>query len=78
MRKQYKKPELYFEDFALAEAITNCSPGSIANATNGDTCYLEWPDFGGAVFNTAVNPNCMFDIGSYEGGGGAASEIFGS
>lgn len=65
MKKQYIKPELYYEDFELAEAITAC--GTIAGPTDGDTCTWDGLVPGVPVFNMAVNPNCSLDYVDYEG-----------
>lgn len=64
MKKQYSKPELYFEDFTLAEAIASC--GTIAGPTDGDTC--TWDGFlpGWPLFNQSVNADCVADYRDYE------------
>ena len=74
MKKTYIKPILYFEDFALAEAIAAC--GTIAGPTSGDVC--TWDDFspGSPVFNTQVNPNCVLGYEDYEGS--SQLDVFGS
>lgn len=65
MKKQYSKPELYFEDFTLAEAIASC--GTIAGPTDGDSC--TWNGFieGMPMFNMSVNLDCVLDYADYEG-----------
>ena len=74
MKKQYIKPELYYEDFELAEAITAC--GTIAGPTSGDTC--TWDGFieGMPMFNRAVNAGCVLDYSDYEDQG--LFNVFGS
>lgn len=74
MKKQYSKPMLYFEDFTLAEAIASC--GTIANASDGNTC--TWDGFveGLPVFNMSVNPACLVDYTDYEGS--TQINVFGS
>lgn len=74
MKKHYNKPELLFENFALAEAITVC--GTIAGPTNGDTCV--WDGFvpGIPMFNMQVNPECFLDYSDYEGS--SQLNVFGS
>lgn len=74
MKKTYIKPILYFEDFALAEAIAAC--GTIAGPTSGDDC--TWDGFvpGLPMFNTQVNPNCVLDYEDYEGS--SQLDVFGS
>ena len=64
MKKTYIKPMLYFEDFALAEAIAAC--GTIAGPTSGDDC--TWDGFvqGTPMFNMRVNPDCLLDYSNYE------------
>lgn len=65
MKKQYSKPELYFEDFTLAEAIASC--GTIAGPTDGNSC--TWNGFieGMPMFNMSVNLDCVLDYADYEG-----------
>ena len=74
MKKQYSKPELYFEDFTLAEAIASC--GTIAGPTSGDTC--TWNGFieGMPMFNSKVNGDCVLDYSDYENQG--LFNVFGS
>ena len=74
MKKTYIKPILYFEDFALAEAIAAC--GTIAGPTSGDDC--TWDGFvpGLPMFNTQVNHNCLLDYEDYEGS--SQLDVFGS
>ena len=74
MKKTYIKPILYFEDFALAEAIAAC--GTIAGPTSGDTC--TWNGFieGMPMFNSKVNADCVLDYSDYENQG--LFNVFGS
>ena len=74
MKKQYIKPELYYEDFELAEAITAC--GTIAGPTDGNIC--TWDGFveGLPMFNSQVNANCLLDYSDYEDQG--LLNVFGS
>lgn len=74
MRKLYIKPELYYEDFELAEAITAC--GTIAGPTDGNFC--TWDGFveGLPMFNSQVNANCLLDYSDYEDQG--LLNVFGS
>ena len=74
MKKQYFKPELLFEDFTLAEAISAC--GVIAGPTNGDDC--SWDGFvpGLPMFNSQVNLDCVLDYEDYEGS--SQLDVFGS
>ena len=74
MKKQYSKPELYFEDFTLAEAIAAC--GIIAGPTDGITCTWEGLYPGWPVFNRAANPACVTDFSDYEES--LVASIFGS
>lgn len=74
MKKSYIKPMLYFEDFALAEAIAAC--GTIAGPTSGDDCTWEGFVTGLPVFNMQVNPDCLLDYTDYEDQG--LMNVFGS
>lgn len=74
MKKNYFKPTLYFEDFALAEAIAACR--TIAGPTNGDDCTWEGFVPGMPVFNTQVNFDCVLDYDNYEDQG--IMNVFGS
>ena len=74
MKKQYSKPMLYFEDFALAEAIAAC--GTIAGPTDGDTCTWDGFVAGLPMFNSQVNADCLLDYTDYEGS--TQINVFGS
>lgn len=74
MKKIYFKPMLYFEDFALAEAIAACR--TIAGPTSGDDCTWEGFAPGLPVFNTQVNLECLLDYSDYEDQG--LMNVFGS
>ncbi len=39
MKKQYVKPELYFENFELSTYIATCSPGFKVNHAMGDCAH---------------------------------------
>lgn len=39
MKKQYVKPELYFENFELSTSIASCSPGYTVNQAPGNCAH---------------------------------------
>lgn len=39
MKKQYVKPELYFENFELSTSIASCSPGYNVSHAMGDCAH---------------------------------------
>ena len=53
MKKQYVKPEMYFEDFELSTSIASCSPGYKVNSAMGVCTH---PIGGKNVF--VSNPPC--------------------
>lgn len=53
MKKQYVKPELYFENFELSTSIASCSPGYKVNQAPGSCAH---PIAGEKVFTS--NPPC--------------------
>lgn len=57
MKKEYKKPEIFVEDFVLANNIaSNCN--SAANHSDGYTCYY---DDGSGWGNTFFDGNAACD-----------------
>ncbi len=52
MKKQYVKPELYFEDFELSTSIAACenNPGTHAK----DVCGITIPGVEGTVFSESI------------------------
>lgn len=60
MKKSYKKPVLYFEDFILMEAITSsCAIG--AQHDNKYTCAWWNPDFQMNIYDTMLVNACEID-----------------
>ena len=53
MKKQYVKPELYFENFELSTSIAACAYTD-ATLSDGNQCAYEAT--GGTIFSTSPNP----------------------
>ena len=52
MKKQYVKPELYFEDFELSTSIAACEDNSGTYAMN--VCGIKIPGVDGTVFSKDI------------------------
>lgn len=64
MKKTYKKPVLFFEDFTLMEAITSsCAIG--AQHENKYTCAWWNEDFGMYIYDTVQVSSCQIDEIAY-------------
>lgn len=53
MKKTYKKPDLYYENFALVEAISSCNLKSNFSQAGGCVAYWD-PDFEDWIFANEV------------------------
>lgn len=52
MKKNYRKPELFYENFALLDSIAGCDMKSNFNEATGCVAYYD-EDFEGWVFSSA-------------------------
>lgn len=74
MKKLYKKPELFYENFTLMEAITACK----VTAQQGDPSQCSWYDlegFGTVVFTPETVMTCALYYEPFEVG---TEFVFGS
>ena len=53
MKKQYVKPELYFENFELSTSIAACA---YTDATHQDGNTCAYSTTGGTIFSTSPDP----------------------
>ena len=56
-KKQYVKPELYFENFELSTSIAACAYTDVT-LSDGNQCAYETT--GGTIFSTSPNP-CAYE-----------------
>lgn len=75
MKKNYSKPELFYENFTLLEAITGCTVKGGPTAPELCTYYDE--DIGLNLFVVGVSPDCELTPENY-GAGSISGLIFGS
>ncbi len=74
MKKMYQKPELFFENFSLMEAITACK----VTAQQGDPSQCSWYDaegFGVNIFTADTVMTCDYFMDPFEVG---TEFVFGS
>ncbi len=75
MKKHYQKPELFYENFALTEAIAACTVKGGPNSPENCSYYDE--DLGLSLFVMGVSPTCELTPSNYDAGA-AGNLIFGS
>lgn len=75
MRKEYHKPELFYEDFTLLDAISACTVKGGPSAPESCSYYDE--DLGISLFVQGVSATCDITPENY-GAGGIENLIFGS
>lgn len=71
MKKVYKRPELFYENFSIMEAIATCP--AIANHGDPASCVYYDVDFEISFFAADVNGDCEENMNYYEV---AADNIF--
>lgn len=81
MKKEYTKPELYFENFSLMNNIaTTCA--QTLNSGELGVCGYQDPIWSGIVFNSGItNTTCTIDAGNDGGCTGlpaAGLSVYGS
>lgn len=63
MKKVYKRPELFYENFSLMEAIASCA--LTANQNDGASCtYFDEDGFGETLF-LGANSDCAVPVEHY-------------
>lgn len=75
MRKQYQKPELFYEDFTLLDAITACTVKG--GPSSAETCSYYDDGIAMNLFVQGVSPTCELTPSNY-GAGEIENLIFGS
>lgn len=74
MKKVYTRPELFYENFSLMEAIAACS--FFAQHATKETCSYYAKEWDANIFITELGNGCDIDAESY--GNSNASWIFSS
>lgn len=64
MKKVYKRPELFYENFSLMEAIAAC--GFTAQHESGASCSYYDPDFDLNIFTMGLVETCEVGADFYE------------
>lgn len=75
MKKNYIKPELFYENFTLLDAITDCTVKG--GPTTPETCSYYDEDVGLSLFVAGVSPDCEWTPENYMAGS-ISGLIFGS
>lgn len=59
MKREYRKPEIMFEDFTLSTNIAGDCEVKTNTASKGDCAYGEDTDFGVAIFLSTIS-DCIY------------------